>query len=80
MGAFSYDVTRQELARIIDAMPTEECRAMHLATHQGDLATAQRLLREAAATYYTSAPAAPAVIGATFRGGRRTRRTTLSNV
>ena len=79
MGAFSYDVTRHELARIIDAMPTEECRAMHLATRQGDLATAQRLLREAAATYYTSAPAAPAVIGAPFRDGRRVRRTALRN-
>jgi len=60
MGSFSYDVSRQDLTRIIDAMPTETCRAMHLAARHGDTATAQRLLREAATLYYASAPAAPA--------------------
>ena len=68
MGGFSYDVTRRDLARIIDAMPTEQCRAMHIAAREGDLATAQRLLREAAETYgrfanrpsMANAPAAPA--------------------
>ena len=75
MGSFSYDVSRQDLTRIIDAMPTETCRAMHLAARHGDTTTAQRLLREAATMYYASAPAAPAVAVATYRGARRTRRT-----
>ena len=35
---------------------------MHLALEHADLPTAQRLLREAAATYFTSAPAAPAAM------------------
>ena len=59
---FSYHVSRHELAQIIDAMPAETCRAMHLAVKHADLPTAQRLLREAAATYFTSAPAAPAAM------------------
>jgi hypothetical protein len=42
-------------------MPTETCRALHIAAREGDTTTAQRLLREAAETYFTSAPAAPAV-------------------
>jgi len=78
MGSFSYDVSRQDLTRIIDAMPTDACRAMHLAARQGDTATAQRLLREAATLYYASAPAAPAVAIASYRGGRRTRRTRIT--
>lgn len=61
MGSFSYDVSRQELAAIIAAMPNETCRAMHHATREGDLTTAQHLLREAAERYLTSTPAAPAV-------------------
>lgn len=61
MGSFSYDVSRQELAAIIAAMPNETCRAMHHATREGDLITAQHLLREAAERYLTSTPAAPAV-------------------
>lgn len=60
MGRFSYDVSRHDLMRIIESMPTETCRQMHIAAHQGDTATAQRLIREAATTYYASAPAAPA--------------------
>lgn len=60
MSSFSYHVSRHELVQIIDAMPAESCRAMHLAVKHQDLPTAQRLLREAAATYFTSAPAAPA--------------------
>jgi hypothetical protein len=60
MDGFSYAVSRTDLARIIDAMPTDACRAMHLATRQGDIATAQRLLREAAETYFACTPAAPA--------------------
>jgi hypothetical protein len=60
MDGFSYTVSRADLARIIDTMPTDACRAMHLATRQGDIATAQHLLREAAATYFACTPAAPA--------------------
>ena len=59
---FSYHVSRHDLAQIIDAMSAETCRAMHLALEHHDLPTAQRLLREAAATYFTSAPAAPAAM------------------
>lgn len=59
MGSFSYDVSRRDLTRIIESMPTETCRQMHIAAHQGDTATAQRLIREAATTYYASAPVAP---------------------
>ena len=47
----SLDVSRHELADIIESMPTAQCREMHLAVRRGDSATAQRLLREAAATY-----------------------------
>lgn len=61
MGNFSYDVSRHELAAIIAAMPSEMCRAMHHATREGDLTTAQHLLREAAERYLTNTPAAPAV-------------------
>jgi hypothetical protein len=60
MDGFVYDVSRQDLVAILDAMPTAACRALHLAARQGDLATAQRLLREAAASYFSAAPAAPA--------------------
>ncbi len=60
MGAFSYAVSRHELTTLIAAMPTDSCRAMHIATRTGDTATAQRLLREAAERYFTSTPAAPA--------------------
>jgi tartrate dehydratase alpha subunit/fumarate hydratase class I-like protein len=48
----SYTVSRTDLARIIDSMPTEACRAMHIAVRVGDHQTAQHLLREAAATYF----------------------------
>jgi hypothetical protein len=71
MGGFSYDVSRQDLAAIIESMPTETSRAMHIAARAGDITTAQRLLREAAKTYFVSAPAAPA---ATVAPHRRTRR------
>jgi hypothetical protein len=60
MGRFSYDVSRRDLAAIIESMPREACRAMHIAARQGDTTTAQRLLREAAANYFSSTPAAPA--------------------
>jgi hypothetical protein len=60
MGRFSYDVSRRDLAAIIESMPMETCRAMYIAARQGDTTTAQRLLREAAATYFSSTPAAPA--------------------
>lgn len=60
MDGFVYDVSRHDLVAILNAMPTSACRALHLAARQGDLATAQRLLREAAATYFAPAPAAPA--------------------
>src|SRR5262245_49955331 len=60
MGRFSYGVSRRDLAAIIESMPLEACRAMHIAARKGDTMTAQRLLREAAATYFASTPAAPA--------------------
>jgi hypothetical protein len=78
MGGFSYDVSRQDLARIIEAMPTETCRAMHIAARTGDTATAQRLLREAAEMYFTSAPAAPAASVAPRRIVRRTPHTQIT--
>jgi hypothetical protein len=62
MDGFSYAVSRRDLSEIINAMPTERCRAMHIAARQGDLTTAQRLLREATEQYFTAAPAAPAVV------------------
>ena len=76
MGSFSYAVSRHELAAIIAAMPSETCRAMHHATREGDLTTAQHLLREAAERYLTSTPAAPAVqLTAPRSTARRSRRT-----
>lgn len=76
MGSFSYDVSRRDLTRIMEAMPAEACRAMHHATREGDLTTAQHLLREAAERYLTSTPAAPAVQPPTPRSSaRRTGRT-----
>lgn len=59
-NGISCDVSRYDLTMIIAAMPTAQCREMHLAACRGDTETAQRLLREATATYYTSRPAAPA--------------------
>lgn len=76
MGSFSYAVSRHELAAIIAAMPSETCRAMHHATREGDLSTAQHLLREAAERYLTSTPAAPAAqLPAPHYHARRSRRT-----
>ena len=76
MGSFSYDVSRHELTALIASMPSETCRAMHHATRQGDLTTAQHLLREAAERYLTSTPAAPAVQPPAPRSGAcRTGRT-----
>jgi hypothetical protein len=60
MGDFSYAVSRQDLSQIIDSMPTDTCRQMHIAAQTGDTQTAQRLIREAATAYYADAPAAPA--------------------
>jgi len=74
MGDFSYTVSRHELAAIVAAMPTADCRSMHQAARQGDTETAQRLLREAAQTYFTSAPAAPAVTVAPRHTVRRLSR------
>jgi hypothetical protein len=45
---------------------------MHIAARQGDLVTAQRLLREATEQYLTAIPAAPAVVPSGLR--RRARR------
>jgi hypothetical protein len=76
MCGFSYDVSRQDLSRIIDAMPTEACRAMHIAARQGNLATAQRLLREAAEQYFATVPTVPAAAPvAPPHGVRRPQRT-----
>jgi hypothetical protein len=60
MDDFSYHVSRRDLAAIIDAMPLEACRALHIAAHTGDTITAQRLLREATEQYFIAPPAAPA--------------------
>jgi hypothetical protein len=82
MDGFSYAVSRTELVQIIDRMPAEACRAMHLATRQGDIATAQRLLREAAATYLTTAPAAPVAYAEAPRPntGRTKRHTRIRSL
>jgi len=51
---------------------------MHIAAGRGDLATAQRLLREAAETYFSSAPAAPAAaLVAPRHSVRRPQRTQI---
>jgi hypothetical protein len=71
MGRFSSDMSRRDLAMIIESMPLEACRSMHCAARQGDIMTAQRLLREAAAAYFTSTPAAPAAAVAPRRRVRR---------
>lgn len=75
-SGISYQVSRQELARIIEAMPIEACREMHLAARRGDTTTAQRLLREATASYFaiSSAPAALAASVDTRPNIRRTAR------
>ena len=77
MDGFSYTVSRHELAAIIEAMPDADCRTMHLAARQGDTETAQRLLREATATYFACAPAAPAASVAPRHRVRRVSRTTV---
>jgi hypothetical protein len=76
MGRFSYDVSRHDLAAIIQSMSLEASRAMHMAARQGDITTAQRLLREAAVTYFASStPAAPAAAVVSPRVSRRQPRT-----
>ncbi len=60
MGHFSYDVSRTQLTEIINAMPPDASHALHSAARDGDTATAQRLIREAAAIYFASTPAMPA--------------------
>ena len=74
MGSFSYDVSRRDLAAIIESMPLEACRALHIAARQGDTTTAQRLLHEAAATYFNSTPAAPAAAVGLRHNVRRPQR------
>lgn len=44
-------VSAGRLEQIVAAMPNTACGAMHQAAYQGDGATAQRLLREAAVAY-----------------------------
>ncbi len=51
----SITLTRTDLTHVIDRMSPEDCRALHLAVRTGDLATAQRLLREAAVQYTLTA-------------------------
>jgi hypothetical protein len=71
----SLSLTREALSDLIAAMPTEACRTMHLAVQHGDIATAQRLLREAATAYIAAAPApAPAPAPFTTRRSRRPTR------
>jgi hypothetical protein len=74
MDGFSYEVSRHDLTQIIEQMPTDLCRQMHIAVRAGDSATAQRLIREAATTYYTSAPAAPAATAVPTRCPKRQPR------
>lgn len=50
-------VTTETLAQIVAGMSVADSAAMYRAARQGDLATAQRLLREAAAAYQAAAPA-----------------------
>jgi hypothetical protein len=59
MGGFSYVVSRTQLAEIIGAMPIDTSHMLRDATRAGDTVTAQRLIREAAAAYFTTTPAAP---------------------
>jgi hypothetical protein len=76
MGSFSYDVSRQDLAAIIESMPPETCRAMHIAARQGNLVIAQQMLREAAEQYFSTVPTAPAAAPVAPRHGiRRPQRT-----
>ena len=80
----SLDVSRYELAEIIESMPTAQCREMHLAVRRGDSATAQRLLREAAATYGANCspidiPAAPPAATAGSANRPRNRRSHLQS-
>ncbi len=72
INGYSYSVSRQELIAIFEAMPIETSRALQRATQQGDLPTAQRLVREATVHYFTTTPAAPAAaLGAPRRSPRR---------
>ena len=79
MDGFSYVVSRHELAAILDAMPADACRSLHLAARAGDTATAQRLMREATASYYASASTpAPTAAVAPLHRARRPRHTPRS--
>lgn len=71
IDGYSYNVSRQELTAIFEAMSTETSRALQRATQQGDLPTAQRLLREATVQYFTATPAAPAAALVTPRRSPR---------
>ena len=77
MDGFSYVVSRHELAAILDAMPTDACRSLHLAARDGDTATAARLMREATASYYANTPAPTAAVAPLHRA-RHTRHTPRS--
>jgi hypothetical protein len=50
-------VTTETLSQIVAGMSVVDSAAMYRAARQGDVATAQRLLREAAAAYQAAAPA-----------------------
>jgi hypothetical protein len=71
----SLDLSRHKLAEIIETMPAAQCREMHLAVRRDDTATAQRLLREAAAAYVVSTPAAPTATVLPCSTARKPRRT-----
>jgi hypothetical protein len=71
MDGFSYTVSRHDLAAIIESMPLDACRAMHIAARTGDTTTAQHLLREATQAYFTSTPTAPAAAVAPCHRARR---------
>jgi hypothetical protein len=73
----SLSLKRHELTALIAAMPTEACRAMHVAARQGDIETAQRLLREAATAYIAATPA-PVAAPAPFASRRSRRRSRIA--
>jgi hypothetical protein len=47
----SIRLSSRDLQRCIESMPKAACREMHIAARNGDVVTAQRLLREAAEAY-----------------------------
>ena len=70
----SYTLRPGDVDRIVDAMSQDTCRAYHVAAQSGDTAMARTIFMNAATTFYSSAPAAPAV--AVARPQQRSQRRT----